>query len=109
MDDVNEVRVVGRLSTAPEPKVLPSGDTVWTFRVVVRRDPPAVGRQTVDVLDCAAWAARVQRSVARWSAGDVVEVEGAVRRRFFRAGGATGSRVELEVTSARIRRRAAAG
>ena len=34
---VNEVRLVGRVSQTPEERVLPSGDVLWTFRVVVPR------------------------------------------------------------------------
>lgn len=45
----NEVRLVGRVSGRPEERVLPSGDRLMTFRVVVTRDPPR-GRQTVDAL-----------------------------------------------------------
>jgi len=36
-------------------------------------------------------------------------VTGAVRRRFFRAGGAVASRVEIEVSGGRIIRRAGSG
>ena len=106
----NEVRLAGRVSRAPEEKVLPSGDAVWTFRLVVPRGRRREGtRQTVDVLDCAVWAGRVRRSVATWAEGDHVEVTGALRRRFFRAGGATASRCEVEVTGGRLVRRAATG
>ncbi|WP_205472154.1 single-stranded DNA-binding protein [Nocardioides sp. SYSU D00038] len=109
-EHANEVRLVGRLAAEPEVRELPSGDTVWTFRLVVGRPRAEVrGRQSVDTLDCAAWTPRVQRSVAAWSAGDVVEVSGSMRRRFFRASGATASRVEVEVTRGRISRRAASG
>jgi single-strand DNA-binding protein len=105
---LNEVRLVGRLAQRPEERVLPSGDTVWTFRVVVTRSgAQARSRQTVDSLECAVWGGRVRRSVAGWAAGDVVEVEGALRRRFFRAGGAAASRVEVEVSGGRLIRRAA--
>ncbi len=107
-DELNEVRLRGRLSTDPEERTLPSGDTVWTFRVVVAR-PPREGetpRARVDALECAAWSPRVRRSVARWGAGDVVEVEGGLRRRFYKAGGATVSRVEVEVGRGRLIRRA---
>jgi single-strand DNA-binding protein len=100
----NEVRLVGRVSGAPELRTLPSGDEIWTFRVVVVRDRPR-GRQTVDALECVAWSARTRRSVAGWGDGDVVEVSGALRRRFYRAGGATLSRVEVEVDRARLTRR----
>ncbi len=106
----NVVRLAGRVSRAPEEKVLPSGDAVWTFRLVVPRGSRREGtRQTVDVLDCAVWAGRVRRSVASWAEGDHVEVTGALRRRFFRAGGATASRCEVEVTGGRLVRRAATG
>lgn len=107
---VNEVRLVGRISQQPEERLLPSGDTVWTFRVVVARTGDrGRSRQTVDSLECAVWTGRVRRSVAAWGVDDVVEVSGAMRRRFFRAGGAAASRVEVEVTSGRLIRRAATG
>ena len=109
-DAVNEVRLVGRISAPPEERVLPSGDAVWTFRVVVPRPEDQVrSRQSVDALECAAWSGRVRRSVAGWAVDDVVEVTGSVRRRFFRAGGAPASRFEIEVTAGRLIRRAASG
>ena len=109
-DAKNEVRLVGRLSQAPEERVLPSGDSVWTFRVVVARPRSAArSRQAVDAIECAAWSARARRSVSSWAADDVVEVAGALHRRFFRSGGAVASRVEVEMSSGRLIRRAASG
>ncbi|WP_292604800.1 single-stranded DNA-binding protein [Nocardioides sp. REDSEA-S30_B4] len=107
--DRNDLVLVGRVSADPEVKQLPSGDCVWLFRLVVRRPEGAASRQTVDTLECSAWSPRVQRSVSGWREGDMVEVTGSVRRRFFRAGGVPQSRVEVEVATARLRRRAAAG
>ncbi|GHJ61305.1 hypothetical protein NOK12_38230 [Nocardioides sp. OK12] len=113
-DPVNEVRLQGRLAQDPQLRELPSGDRLWTFRVVVGRPPrPAAAegrgpRGSVDAIECAAWDARVRRSVERWHAGDVVAVEGAVRRRFFRSPAGTASRVEVEVRSGRRIRRAPA-
>ncbi len=107
VDEVNEVRLVGRVSGAPRQRSLPSGDELWSFRVVVPRPPTDRSRQPVDALECVAWSARVRRSVARWSDGDLVEVTGSIRRRFYRAGGATASRVEVEATRARVIRRSA--
>jgi single-strand DNA-binding protein len=107
---VNEVRLVGRVSGSPEESTLPSGDTVWNFRLVVDR-PPERSRpgQPVDTLDCAVWAGRVRRSVGSWVAGDVVEVEGAVRRRFYTTPVGKASRYEIEVARGKVIRRAANG
>ena len=105
---VNEVRLVGRVSVDPEEKQLPSGDVLWSVRLVVEREAPvAHSRQVIDALECAVWRPRLQRSVSAWRAGDVVEVTGALRRRFFRVGGSVASRVEVEVSRARLIRRAA--
>ena len=107
---VNEVRLVGRISGEPEESTLPSGDTVWNFRLVVDR-PPERARpgQPVDTLDCAVWTGRVKRSVGSWGAGDVVEVMGAVRRRFYSTPAGKASRYEVEVVRGRVIRRAASG
>jgi single-strand DNA-binding protein len=98
----NEVLLVGRLAAAPEERALPSGDVLSTFRVVVDRPPTARSTgprgATVDTLDCVARGAALRRAAQGWRAGDVLEVRGALRRRFFRtAGGTTGSRYEVEV------------
>jgi len=111
---VNEVRLVGTVSGDPEVRVLPSGDQLSTCRVVVPRQsvrtrPDGRKGPSVDVLDCTAWTARPRRSIAGWHPGDTVEVSGSLRRRFFQAGGQTASRVEVEVSSARVLQRAASG
>lgn len=105
---VNEVRLVGRVSGEAVVRELPSGDPVCSVRLVVDRAGSVPGsKQKVDTFDCSAWSARTRRTVSLWSAGDVVEVRGAVRRRFFRQGVAASSRVEIEVAEARLIRRAA--
>jgi len=107
---INEVRLAGRISAGPEERVLPSGDNLWTFRLVVPRPAGrAAARQGVDALECAVWGGRVRRSVASWRQGDVVEVSGAIRRRFFRTAAGAASRVEVEVGAGRLIRRAASG
>lgn len=110
----NQVRLAGTVSGEPEKRVLPSGDELCVVRVVVprvSRRARSDGRRgpSVDVLDCCAWEARPRRTVGGWRPGDEVEVSGALRRRFFRAGGATVSRVEVEISSARLVRRAGSG
>ena len=111
-DRINEVRLVGRVGGAPTLVELPSGDRLVTFRVSVERAavPGRSARsptgQRVDSIPCTAWAGGLTRRVLQWRRGDVVEVVGAVRCRFYQAGGATRSRVEVEATRARIIRRA---
>lgn len=108
----NDVRLVGRLTGQPAMVDLPSGDALVTFRISVPRSSPSSparghsgSGQRVDSVPCTAWAPRLRRSILTWRAGDLVEITGAVRCRFFQAGGATRSRVEVEASAARIMRR----
>ena len=82
----NLVRLSGRVSAAPEARMLPSGDEVVSFRLVVPRSTAARRRykQQVDTIECSAWSARLRRTVRRLEAGDVVMVTGELRRRFTR-------------------------
>jgi single-strand DNA-binding protein len=111
-EPVNEVRLLGRVSAEPEVREMPSGDELVTWRLVVgrgltRRAAPAGTRVvTVDTLDCVAWSAPVRRTARGLAAGDVVEVSGALRKRFWRTGAGASSRTEVEV--ARVRRLARA-
>ena len=103
----NSVVLVGRVSAAAESRELPSGDEVATFRLVVDRPPTRTGaasarRRAVDAIDIACWTARTRRNALRLRPDDTVRVEGALRRRFFRAGGAAASRYEVEAASVRI-------
>jgi single-strand DNA-binding protein len=96
----NEVSVTGRLSTAAEERDLPSGDVVIGWRLVVER-PPDATRPGYDVIDCAAFGARVRRAALGWQPGSTIQVDGALRRRFWRSEGGTASRYEVEVRSAK--------
>jgi single-strand DNA-binding protein len=100
---VNEVRLLGRVSADPQQRELPSGDLMIQLRVVVPRSVGGGGPTRVDTLEVACWTARTRRTAGRLREGDVVEVEGALRRRFYRAGAATVSRYEVE--AARLARR----
>jgi single-strand DNA-binding protein len=108
-ENCNEVTLVGRVSGEPERRDLPSGDALVTLRVVVDRPPQkkapqstqknagkATAKRTVDVIDVACWTKRTQRTASSLEAGDGVRVEGALRRRFFAAGGGRASRYEVE-------------
>jgi single-strand DNA-binding protein len=106
----NEVHLVGRMAAPPVSRELPSGDLVVTFRLVVTRGrttrTTAARSATVDTIDCAAWTKAAQRSVRAWVPGDIVEVRGALRRRFWRSPHGPSSRSEVEVSSARRAARA---
>lgn len=84
--DVNEVRLVGRISGTPTSRVLPSGDEIVTFRLVVRRTARARrrSRQSVDSFECTAWSAALRRRALRLAIEDIVEVHGELRARFAR-------------------------
>ena len=107
----NEVRLVGRVSQDPEERVLPSGDSVWTFRVVVPRERAAGrSRQTVDAIECAAWSAPVA-AVGEQLVG---RRRGGGRRARCTDGSSapavrSASRVEVEMASGEVIRRAASG
>jgi single-strand DNA-binding protein len=83
---MNVVVVKGVLSRDPEQRELPSGEVVVNYEVTVRRaDGPAEGVPVV----------RYGEPAGSLAAGTEVVVTGRVRRRFFRAGGATQSRTEV--------------
>ena len=106
---VNEVRLVGKVSGEVDERSLPSGDTVAAWRLVVPRPGADGAKQSgsavkVDTIDIACWTGRTRQTARRLVTGERVEVVGALRRRFFRAGGATASRYEVEAT--KVTRRA---
>jgi single-strand DNA-binding protein len=75
-------------------------------RLVVGRGNRAVspgGRllPTVDTIDCVAFKAGVRRTAARWASGEVIEVRGELRRRFWRGAQGAASRCEVEVLEIR--------
>jgi single-strand DNA-binding protein len=88
VDPMNVVILQGVLSRPPEARELPSGDRLVAYEVTIR---PAEGpAESVPV----AWFEAPARA-ADLAAGTEVVVTGRVRRRFFRAGGATASRTEV--------------
>ncbi len=90
-DDVMSLNlaVVGGVCSSPaEVRTLPSTETLVQLQVTTRVDGQARS-VPVSVLDPPEW-------VEALDAGDEVLVVGQVRRRFFRAAGATASRVEIE-------------
>lgn len=93
--DQNDVVLKGRLSAPAEARTLPSGDTLVSFRLVVRPPEPRARGQSVDVLSCITYDRALQRRVAAWQPGDIIEIEGALQRRFWRTGSGTASVCEV--------------
>lgn len=104
----NEVILWGRLAAPAEERVLPSGDAIVTLRVVIpRRGTRLEGARAerkgqVDTIDVVCWTKSTRRTALRLQPGATVEVEGALRRRFF--GGAAGRQSRYEVEAGRLRR-----
>lgn len=103
----NEVILWGKVPAVAEERVLPSGDPIGLLRVVIprrtsRSQPGGTRRKQVDTIDVVCWTARTRRTAAGLAAGDWVEVEGSLRRRFF--GGPTGRQSRYEVEAHVLRR-----
>ncbi len=107
--DVNEAALVAKVTTAPERRQLPSGDDVVHFGVVARRPdggadalpvqvgpaPPAGGRPSGTQV-----GRRLLADVERLQVGQRVAVTGRLQRRWWVAGGARRSRIEVLATTA---------
>ncbi|MCU1453584.1 MAG: hypothetical protein JWN46_1730 [Acidimicrobiales bacterium] len=98
---MNVVMLQGTLLRAPEMRVLKSGHQFVAYELRIERSDGPVDTVPVVWVDAPARALTLE-------AGASVVVTGRVRRRFFRAAGATASRTEVvatEVVLARQRKR----
>jgi single-strand DNA-binding protein len=114
---VNEVHLVGRLSKPAIIKEMPSGDLLGSWRLVVARperaalsdsaaesgsDPAANDvavsrrRQTVDTIDCVSFDLDLIGRMCDVEAGSLLQLHGALRRRFSRRLPGGQSRYEVE-------------
>jgi single-strand DNA-binding protein len=112
MDDypyVNDVSLVGRLSDTPLVKTLPSGDLMMLWRLIV--DRPAAERRTpkrvVDTINCVTFDDRLFGQAREWRPGELLEIHGALRRRFWPGGSACD--VAVRRADVLVRRTAPAG
>jgi single-strand DNA-binding protein len=109
---LNEVVLRGRVSGDPQIRELPSGSALVSFRLVMSRQRTAMtaaSKQVSDWVECGAWSAALRKRTLSWADGDQVEVRGALRRRYFQAGGQARTSVEIEVLGGRLVRRAGSG
>jgi single-strand DNA-binding protein len=86
---VNVAILRGTCSSEPVVRVLESGTVLAQLQITTRPDDGLALSVPVSVWEPPAW-------VETLAPGNEVVVVGRVRRRFYRAGGATGSRVEIE-------------
>ena len=96
---LNEVRLRGRLADAPAYRQMPSGDLLATFRVTVSRPPDERG---VDSVDCVSARSTVRAALETAVAGDTLDIDGALRRRFWRSTTGTASRYAVDVSVLRV-------
>lgn len=100
----NDVVLVGKITSALTKRSMPSGDVVGLFRVTVDRGTRTRnGRKmkAIDVIDCAVWPPKLRKKVETWAVGDVIELSGWLRRRFYRTALGVTSRYEVEVRETR--------
>ena len=97
-EPVNEVFLVGRVTSLAVEKVLPSGDKVVEFRLVIGRKHSRGLKKEVDALDIAAWSAKARRAALTLKVDSWVEITGSVRRRFWRAPTGLASRWQVEAS-----------
>jgi single-strand DNA-binding protein len=101
MDWENSVTLVARVTSEAEQFELPSGDVLTRFRVVVPRDKPTT-KATVDTIDCVSFKIGVSKKAMKLFNGEVVELQGQLRRRFWKTGAGVASRMEVEVSGIAI-------
>lgn len=97
----NEVFLEGRVSNLPVEKLLPSGDSVVEFRIVIDRKSRRGKRREVDTLDISVWLAKPRIRALALKVDDWVAVDGSVRRRFWKAPTGLASRWQVEASQLR--------
>ncbi|MCX6435774.1 MAG: single-stranded DNA-binding protein [Actinobacteria bacterium] len=91
----NEVNMRGRVSGTSIEKVLPSGDKVVEFRIIIAR----ADRSGVDTLDVGAWNARSRRTALTLKEQEWIEITGSVHRRFWQGSTGVASRWQVEAST----------
>jgi single-strand DNA-binding protein len=100
--DRNDVVLRGRLAAPAVVREMPSGDTLLVFKLTVRRPVPRPREPGHDTITCVSSAPGLVRRATAWQPDDVLEVEGSLRRRYWRS--PTGGAVVHEVDCRRARR-----
>jgi single-strand DNA-binding protein len=89
---LNDVLLRGRVSQEAVEKVLPSGDKVVEFRLIVSRDK----QPGVDTLDIGSWSAKSRRTSHCLVPDEWVEISGSIHGRFWSSPSGLASRWQVE-------------
>lgn len=87
---LNDVALRGWVTTLATERELPSGDVVVQFRIAITR--PEGG---VDTIDLESWSAKSRRIALSLKDGEWIEIQGAIRRRFWKSGQGLASRWQV--------------
>jgi single-stranded DNA-binding protein len=96
----NKVVLIGRLSGELEWRELSSGGRLAVWRLVVERDVVRHPAAKIDTIRCIAFDPTVHEILHHCRHGDIIEIHGALRRRFWRTRYSPASVYEVEVRSA---------
>ena len=89
---LNDVLLRGRVSQEAVEKLLPSGDKVVEFRLIVSRDK----QSGVDTLDIGSWSSKSRRTALSLLPDEWVEISGSIHRRFWSSPAGIASRWQVE-------------
>ncbi len=95
LPQTNNVDVIGTLASVPILRELADGEVVlqWRMKVCVEGEPPTS-------IPCATRQSSVIKKMEKFEPGVALALKGSVVSRYWVSAGATGSRVEVAVTSA---------
>ena len=93
-DHLNLVDLVGEVIELPVEVTLPSGEEIVEFRISV--SPEGGSKSSLEITTRDRALLRRARSL---KVGSTVAVQGELRRRFWRSGGATSTRLDIEAHS----------
>ena len=98
-DYLNQVHLIGRLGGKAQEKLLPSGDKVVEFRLIIGRDEAKnQTKQSVDTIDIAVWGAVGRKIALKFDENSWISVDGAIRRRFWQSPSGLASRWQVEAS-----------
>ena len=103
MEHVNEIVLVGRLSGEPEWRELSDDDQVAVWRLIVERRGGRSPQDSIDTIRCVTYDPRIQAGIRTWTHGDLIEVRGSLRHRFWRSPTGPRGLYEVEAASALLR------